>query len=86
MNTQENQEKKEIHVHIHQTPKNKKLTIISGINSDLKKILTELKKKFNCGGHIKNDLISLQGDYSLDVKRVLIGFFGNVEVVVHGMK
>lgn len=35
---------------------------------DLKNLLSELKKKFSCGGTIKDRIISLQGNYEEALK------------------
>ena len=50
-------------------------TIIEGINpkqSDMPKIVKELKSTFACGGMVKDGFIMLQGDHRDDVKRYLV--------------
>jgi translation initiation factor 1 len=50
-------------------------TIIEGINpkqSDMPKIVKELKSTFACGGTVKDGFIMLQGDHRYDVKRYLV--------------
>jgi translation initiation factor 1 len=50
-------------------------TIIEGINpkqSDMPKIVKELKSTFACGGTVKDGFIMLQGDHRDDVKRYLV--------------
>lgn len=52
------------------------VTVISGIESDMKEIAKKLKEELACGGTIKNNAIELQGDHSGKVKEKLmeIGF------------
>lgn len=55
----------------------------------LETLLSQLKKKFNCGGHLvkKEGVITLQGEHSYDIKQVLIKMLGkDCRIVVHGMK
>jgi translation initiation factor 1 len=50
-------------------------TIIEGINpkqSDMPKIVKELKSTFACGGTVKDEFIMLQGDHREDVKGYLV--------------
>ena len=50
-------------------------TIIEGINpkqSDMPKIVKELKSTFACGGTVKDGFIMLQGDHREDVKGYLV--------------
>ena len=50
-------------------------TIIEGINSkqsDLPKLVKELKSTFACGGTVKDGFIMLQGDHREDVKGYLV--------------
>ncbi|KRH92820.1 putative translation initiation factor 1 (eIF-1/SUI1) protein [Pseudoloma neurophilia] len=52
-------------------------------------LLSKLKKRFNCGGHIvkKENVITLQGEHSYDIREVLIKLIGkDITIVVHGMK
>merc|ERR1711915_36840 len=44
----------------------------------LEDLLSKLKKKFNCGGHIakKEEVVTLQGDYSYNVKEILQAYLG----------
>jgi translation initiation factor 1 len=53
----------------------KTTTLIEGINpkqSDMHKIVKELKSTFACGGTAKDGLIILQGDHRRDVKGYLL--------------
>ncbi len=50
-------------------------TIIDGINakqSDMPRIVKELKSSFACGGTMKDGLIMLQGDHRDEVKEYLL--------------
>lgn len=53
----------------------KSSTIIEGINpkqSDMHRIVKELKSTFACGGTMKNGFIMLQGDHRDEVKGYLV--------------
>lgn len=55
----------------------------------LDSLLSQLKRRFNCGGHIvkKEGVITLQGEHSYDIKEVLTKFLGkDVKIVIHGKK
>lgn len=57
--------------------------------TNLETLLSQLKKKFNCGGHIvKNEnVITLQGEHSYNIKDVLKKYIGSeAKIVVHGKK
>jgi translation initiation factor 1 len=59
-------------------------TIIEGINpkqSDMPKIVKELKSTFACGGTLKNRFIMLQGDHRDDVKGYLVKMGFNLEAI-----
>ncbi|MEM5820724.1 MAG: stress response translation initiation inhibitor YciH [Candidatus Aenigmatarchaeota archaeon] len=47
------------------------VTLISGIDGDLKKIASFLKSKLGCGGTIKNGIIELQGDHRRRIRELL---------------
>jgi translation initiation factor 1 len=53
----------------------KLVTVINGFNDnniDLEDLLKVLKKKFACGGSLKNDEIVLQGNHIKQIRSVLI--------------
>lgn len=62
----------------------KKTTLIEGINpkqSDMQKIVKELKSTFACGGTAKDTFIMLQGDHRDDVKGYLVKMGFNEEAI-----
>src|SRR5919106_421223 len=70
-------DKKELRVVIRPETRrfSKTSTIIEGINSkqsDMPKIVKELKSTFACGGTVKDRFIILQGDHRDDVKGSLV--------------
>ncbi|OYT43410.1 MAG: stress response translation initiation inhibitor YciH [Candidatus Aenigmarchaeota archaeon ex4484_56] len=53
----------------------KKITVISGIDQkqvDIKQLLKKLKRKFACGGTIKNNELRLQGEHKEKIRYFLI--------------
>jgi len=50
------------------------VTIISGIEHDIKNIGKKLKEEFACGGTVKNNIIELQGAHGKKIKEKLIEF------------
>jgi translation initiation factor 1 len=59
-------------------------TIIEGINpkqSDMPRIIKELKSTFACGGTMKNGFIMLQGDHRDDVKGYLVKIGFNEQAI-----
>ena len=59
-------------------------TIIEGINpkqSDMPKIIKELKGTFACGGTMKDGFIMLQGDHRDDVKGYLVKIGFNEQAI-----
>jgi translation initiation factor 1 len=59
-------------------------TIIEGINpkqSDMPRIVKELKSTFACGGTMKDGFIMLQGDHRDDVKGYLVRLGFNEQAI-----
>lgn len=59
-------------------------TIIEGINpkqSDMPRIIKELKSTFACGGTMKDGFIMLQGDHRDDVKGYLVKIGFNEQAI-----
>lgn len=52
----------------------KYVTVISGIDTQLKETAKKLKEELACGGTVKNNTIELQGDHTKKVKEKLVGF------------
>ncbi|MCL6500780.1 MAG: stress response translation initiation inhibitor YciH [Candidatus Pacearchaeota archaeon] len=50
----------------------KEVTLISGIESDLKNITKKLKEELACGGTVKNNIIELQGEHARKTREKLI--------------
>lgn len=48
------------------------VTIIEGIESDAKKVASNLKSKLGCGGTVKEGRIELQGDHRKRIKDLLV--------------
>ncbi len=68
-------EQQVIRVRLERRHRRRDVTIIDGIDEksvDLKKLATELKSRFACGGTAKNGRIELQGDHRSKVKKVLV--------------
>jgi len=77
-------ESQKIIVKIEKKKFGKKYTIIKGLNSkeiDLKDLAKKLKSKFACGGTAKNNMIELQGDHKIKVKKALISFGFALETI-----
>jgi len=55
------------------------VTVIAGIEKDLKEIAKKLKSQLACGGTVKNKTIELQGDHAKKVKELLIKMGFNEE-------
>ena len=55
------------------------VTIVSGIEADLKDIAKKLKTGLACGGTVKNNAIELQGEHVKKVKELLIALGFNEE-------
>jgi len=82
-----------IHIRLQQRTTKKYITIIEGMseNTELKKIIKLMKKKFVCNGTIlKNDdnekILNLSGDQRHKVKEFLVNYNISKEndVIVHG--
>eukprot|EP00906_Rhabdomonas_costata_P032914 RCo046352 len=82
-----------VHVRVQQRNGRKSITTIQGLSSDLdlKLILKELKKSFNCNGSIVEDkelgtIVQLQGDQRDCVKKFLLeeGLVGKENLQIHG--
>lgn len=71
--------KQKIRIHKVKRRFGKMVTIISGIESDIKEIGKKLKAGLACGGTIKNNTIELQGDHIKKAKEELIKFGFNKE-------
>ncbi|UZE93636.1 MAG: stress response translation initiation inhibitor YciH [Candidatus Pacearchaeota archaeon] len=48
------------------------VTIVSGIENDIKGIAKKLKEELACGGTVKNNTVELQGNHINKVKQKLI--------------
>lgn len=57
----------------------KMVTLISGIENDLKEIAKSLKEELACGGTVKNNVIELQGDHVKKAREKLIKMGFNEE-------
>lgn len=68
-------EEQKIKIRVDRRRFGKVVTIISGLESDLnpEEIMKELKRKLACGGTIKDNNITLQGDHKKKVKEFLLG-------------
>ena len=67
-------EEEKIKVFVEKRRFGKLCTIIEGITSDQKNILSSLKSKLACGGTFKNNRIELQGDHRKKIKQLLAKF------------
>jgi len=67
-------ESQKIKIRLVRTSFKKIMTTINGLESEekAKELEKLLKKKFACGGTVKNGMIELQGDHRKKVKEVLI--------------
>lgn len=59
----------------------KMVTLVSGVEADLKEIAKKLKTGLACGGTVKNNVIELQGDHAKKVREQLIALGFNEENV-----
>lgn len=50
----------------------KKVTIIEGIEQDIKNVAKKLKEALACGGTVKDNKIELQGDHEKKAREILI--------------
>jgi translation initiation factor 1 len=50
----------------------KHVTVVSGIDKNIKEIAKQLKEKLACGGTVKENTIELQGDHIKKTKEKLI--------------
>ena len=81
----------EIHIKSQQRNGRKCWTFVEGIdqleNQNLNEIATNLKKKFNCGASIKNNVIQLNGDHKTELKEYLIkqGIANDDQIKIHGI-
>ncbi len=50
----------------------KMVTVVSGIEDNIKEIAKKLKEELACGGTVKNNTIELQGNHTKRVKEKLI--------------
>jgi len=48
------------------------ITLVEGIEGNIKEIAKKLKSELACGGTVKNNTIELQGDHLKKVKEVLV--------------
>jgi translation initiation factor 1 len=55
------------------------VTLVGGIEADLKEIAKKLKTDLACGGTVKNNIIELQGDHAKKAKELLIALGFNEE-------
>jgi len=55
------------------------VTLVSGIEADLKENAKKLKQALACGGTVKNSVIELQGDHAKKAREFLIAFGFNEE-------
>ncbi|MDO8633813.1 MAG: stress response translation initiation inhibitor YciH [archaeon] len=67
-------EEERIKVRVMQRRFKKRVTIVTGIQSEneLKELVKTLKKKLACGGTVKGRDIELQGDHKAKVKEILV--------------
>lgn len=77
-----------IHIWCKQRTTRTHITTIEGldIKLDLKKLLSNFKKKFNCNGSLDNNVIKLSGDQRYKIKQFLIdeNIASDDEIVIHG--
>jgi translation initiation factor 1 len=82
-----NKESTKIVVRLEERRFKKKGTMIEGLNSKLNDIqgtLSELKKKYACGGTAKDDYIFLQGDHRETMKDTLVRLgYSETSIEVH---
>jgi translation initiation factor 1 len=82
-----NKESSKIVVRLEERRFKKKGTMIEGLNSKLNDIqgtLSELKKKYACGGTAKDDYIFLQGDHRETMKETLVRLgYSETSIEVH---
>jgi len=55
------------------------VTLVSGIETDLKENAKKLKQALACGGTVKNSVIELQGDHAKKTRELLIALGFNEE-------
>lgn len=82
-----NKESTKIIVRLEERRFKKKGTMIEGLNSklnDMQGTLSELKRKYACGGTAKEDYIFLQGDHRDTMKETLVKLgFAESSIEVH---
>lgn len=82
------QSNEEIHIRLFHRNARKTITTLEGLNKDLnfKKLLDHLKRKFNCNGAIKENIISFSGDQRENLTKFLIeeGIANQDQIKIHG--
>ena len=82
-----NKESNKIVVRLEERRFKKKGTMIEGLDSklnDLEGTLSELKRKYACGGTTKDNYIFLQGDHRYTMKETLVKLgFSESSIEVH---
>ncbi len=82
-----NKESTKIIIRLEERRFKKKGTMIEGLNSklnDMHGTLSELKRKYACGGTAKDDYIFLQGDHRDTMKETLVKLgFAESSIEVH---
>jgi translation initiation factor 1 len=51
----------------------KNVTLVGGMEADVKELSKKLKSKLACGGTAKNGRVELQGDHKNKVRDILVG-------------
>ena len=82
-----NKESTKIVIRLEERRFKKKGTMIEGLNSklnDMHGTLSELKRKYACGGTAKDDYIFLQGDHRDTMKETLVKLgFAESSIEIH---
>lgn len=68
-------EQQVIKIRVEKRKGHREVTIIQGLDlkdPNLKKLVSEMKAKFACGGTIKDDHVELQGEHRYKVKEFLV--------------
>ncbi len=82
-----NKESTKIIIRLEERRFKKKGTMIEGLNSklnDMHGTLSELKRKYACGGTAKDDYIFLQGDHRDTMKETLVKLgFAESSIEIH---
>ncbi|MBI2545167.1 MAG: stress response translation initiation inhibitor YciH [Candidatus Aenigmarchaeota archaeon] len=61
-----------IKVYVEMRRFNKPMTIVEGISENAKPVVKNLKSKLACGGTLKENKISLQGNHKAKIKALLV--------------